>query len=121
MSALVSVGLCQGPLVTGTLVGCTGRPFALYLLGMMATSVVDDGESAVPGDSDPDKRKKVSSTLKDFDPRFLGGQVTVGALLGYCAGVCVKETAHIAAALGWKHPTFYNITHLFLIHITRPP
>ena len=106
MSALVSVGLCQGPLVAGSLAGCTGRPFALCLLGMMTTSASDDEDPDVPNDSDPNKKKKISSTLKEFDPKLLGGQVSVGALLGYCAGVCIKETAHIAA---------YGIGGVFII------
>ena len=97
MSGLGGSDVCRDPLFTSALVGSTGRPFALCLLGLMASPVVDDGESAVPSDSDPDKKKKISSTLKEFDPMYLGGQVSVGALLGYCAGVCVKGTAHIAA------------------------
>ena len=90
---------------------------SMYMLTMMDSGNVSDVDDAAD-DKDPKGKQKGMEMPDLFDSAqltYLGGQLSVGALLGYSAGYAINVTAHIAAYfvgvvfisiqyLSWQHP-----------------
>ena len=88
-------------LVKRTKVGIKNA-ISLYMLTLMQSpsSNNDDEDSGATGDDDDKPSKKNVSMPDPFDTMhltYLGGQLSVGALLGYSAGYAINVTAHVAA------------------------
>ena len=72
---------------------------SMYMLTIMDSSNVSDADDATD-DNDPKGKQKGVGMPDLFDSAqltYLGGQLSVGALLGYSAGYAINVTAHVAA------------------------
>ena len=72
---------------------------SMYMLTIMDSSNVSDADDATD-DKDPKDKQKGVGMPDLFDSAqltYFGGQLSVGALLGYSAGYAINVTAHVAA------------------------
>ena len=86
-------------LVKRTKVGIKNA-ISMYMLTLMQSpsSNNDDEDSGATGDDKPNKKNvSMPDPFDTMHLTYLGGQLSVGALLGYSAGYAINVTAHVAA------------------------